>query len=161
MAFSQSCGGTATGDGPIAHAKILIIEGEYHTRKTLRALLLSLDCSKIHEASDGESGLEAIHALAPDLVLLDWELPGMGGATFVRRLRAVGFPHASVPIIMLVGREERSRVLEAVRLGVHEFLLKPIAGSALKTRLLSVLGNSLATSRRDRQPPSHPRKLAS
>lgn len=47
MAFSQSCGGTATGDGPIAHAKILIIEGEYHTRKTLRALLLSLDCSKI------------------------------------------------------------------------------------------------------------------
>ena len=158
MAFSQSCGGTATGDGPIAHAKILIIEGEYHTRKTLRALLLSLDCSKIHEASDGESGLEAIHGLAPDLVLLDWELPGMGGATFVRRLRAV---HASVPIIMLLGREERSRVLEAVRLGVHEFLLKPIAGGALKTRLLSVLGNSLATSRRDRQPPSHPRKLAS
>jgi hypothetical protein len=40
-------------------------------------------------------------------------------------------------------------------------LLKPISNGALNARLLSVLGNSLATSRRDRQPPSHPRKLAS
>jgi DNA-binding response OmpR family regulator len=120
-----------------------------------------LGCSRIHEATDGESGLEAIHTLAPDLVLLDWELPGMGGACFVRRLRGAGLPGKSVPVIILVGREERSRVLEAVRLGVHEFLLKPVSSGALEARLLSILSRSPAIPEGDRRSAPTPRKLAS
>lgn len=161
MASSQSCGGTPKDGGPIAQAKVLIVDGEYHTRRTLRGLLLALGCSRIHEATDGESGLEAIHTLAPDLVLLDWELPGMGGACFVRRLRGAGLPGKSVPVIILVGREERSRVLEAVRLGVHEFLLKPVSSGALEARLLSILSRSPAIPEGDRRSAPTPRKLAS
>jgi two-component system, chemotaxis family, chemotaxis protein CheY len=159
VAVSPSCG--IPKDGPIAQAKVLIVDGEYHTRRTLRALLLALGCSRIHEASNAENALEAIHTLAPDIVLLDWDLPGMGGATFIRRLRGAGFPSASVPIVMLVGRHQRSRVLEAVRLGVHEFLLKPISSGALEARLVSVLGRPLTVPKRDRQPQSALRKLAS
>jgi two-component system chemotaxis response regulator CheY len=160
VALSQSRGGIPQ-DGPIAQAKVLIVDGEYPTRRTLRSLLLALGCSRIHEASDGESALEAIHTLVPDVVLLDWEVPAMGGATFVRRLRGAGSPAAGVPIIVLLGREEHSRVLEAVRLGVHEFLLKPVASSALRARLLSVLEYLPESPQRDRQPQPRPRKLAS
>jgi two-component system, chemotaxis family, chemotaxis protein CheY len=161
VTFSQSCSGLQKEGGPIASAKILIVDGEYPTRKTLRGLLLALGCSRIHETSDGEKGLEAIRALLPDLVLLDWDLPGMGGATFVRRLRSGGSPHAGVPIVTLVQREERGRVLEAVRLGVHEFLLKPVSSSALKSRLMSALGKTPAPAKREEKPHSKLRKLAS
>ena len=52
----------------------------------------------------------------PDVVMLDWEMPGMDGAEFVRRCaRPTTFPYPDVPIIMLTGHGERSRVLEAVQ----------------------------------------------
>jgi two-component system, chemotaxis family, chemotaxis protein CheY len=120
--------------------KVLIVDDEYYTRKVIRTLLLALGCTKIHEASDGASGLQATRSLAPDIVLLDWEMPGIDGAEFVRRVRSPeAFPLPNVPIIMLTGHGERSRVMEAVRLGVHEFLLKPVSSNALQARILSVL----------------------
>ena len=140
----------------IGRAKVLIVDDEYHTRKTIRALLLAMGCTRIHEAGDGDAGLDAIHAFSPDVVLLDWDMPGMDGAEFVKRLRTqCAPPHCKVAIIMLTGHGERSRVLEAVRSGVHEFLLKPPSRAALKARLLSVLA------RGDRQQRSEPSKLAS
>ena len=120
--------------------KVLIVDDEHYTRKVIRTLLLAIGCTKIYEASDGAVGLETIRAVEPDLVLLDWEMPGIDGAEFVRQVRSPGtFPHPGVPIIMLSGHGERSRVLEAVRLGVHEFLLKPVSSGALRSRILSVL----------------------
>ena len=161
VVFSESCDGEPKDGGPVAQARVLVADGEYHTRKILRGLLLAQGCSKIHEAGDAKRALEAIQALGPDVVLLDWKLPGTGGASFVRQLRGAGFAAANVPIIILLGREERSRVLEAVRLGVHEFLLKPISTGALKARLLSALSSrSSAAPSHDRQP-SNLRKLAS
>jgi two-component system chemotaxis response regulator CheY len=84
--------------------KVLIVDDEYYTRKVIRTLLLAMGCTKIHEASDGASGLEAIHAIDPDIVLLDWEMPRLDGPEFVRRVRSPGtFPLPNVPIIMLTG----------------------------------------------------------
>jgi CheY-like chemotaxis protein len=120
--------------------KVLIVDDEHYTRKVIRTLLTAIGCVKIHEAEDGPSGLEMIRAIGPDVVLLDWQMPGMDGAEFVRMVRQPNnFPYPNVPIIMLTGHGERSRVLEAVRLGVHEFLLKPVSSGALLARLLSVL----------------------
>jgi two-component system chemotaxis response regulator CheY len=76
------------------------------------------------------------------VVILDWQMPGLDGAGF---LRIVGSPdtspHAGVPIIMLTGHGERSRVLEAIKVGVNEFLLKPASQNALRERLVAVLIN--------------------
>jgi CheY-like chemotaxis protein len=141
--------------------KVLIVDDEYYTRKVIRTLLLAMGCTKIHEASDGASGLEAIHAIDPDVVLLDWEMPRLDGPEFVRRVRSPGtFPLPNVPIIMLTGHGERSRVLEAVRLGVHEFLLKPVSSSSLQARILSVLTKPRAMVRRGEYYGPEPRKLA-
>jgi len=141
---------------------VLIVDDEYYTRKVIRTLLLTMGCTKIHEASDGASGLEAVRSLIPDIVLLDWEMPGIDGAEFVRRVRSPGtFPLPAVPIIMLTGHGEHSRVLEAVRLGVHEFLLKPVSSNALQARILSVLTNRRTMVKRGDYYGSEPRKLAS
>jgi DNA-binding response OmpR family regulator len=161
VALSEYGHGSPKDNGPLVHAKVLIVESEHHTRRTLRDLLLAFGCSRIHEARDVEGGLEAVQSLAPDLVLLDWQLPATGGADFVCRLRGAGFPGAGVPIIMLIGREQHSRVLEAVRLGVHEFLLKPISRGALEARLFSVLDRSRESPRPSASPAVPLRKLAS
>jgi two-component system, chemotaxis family, chemotaxis protein CheY len=142
--------------------KVLIVDDEYYTRKVIRTLLLAMGCTKLYEANDGTGGLDAIRSLGPDIVLLDWEMPGIDGAEFVRRVRSPNsFPLPHVPIIMLTGHGERSRVLEAVRLGVHEFLLKPVSSSSLQARILSVLTKPRAMVKRGGYYGPEPRKLAS
>jgi two-component system, chemotaxis family, chemotaxis protein CheY len=154
---------TATEDvkAMLATIKVLVVDDEYYTRKVIRTLLLTMGCTKIHEAGDGPSGLEAIRNISPDIVLLDWEMPGMDGGEFVRRVRSPStFPLPAVPIIMLSGHGERSRVLEAVRLGVHEFLLKPVSSSALQARMLSVLTKPRNFVKRGDYYGPEPRKIA-
>jgi two-component system, chemotaxis family, chemotaxis protein CheY len=143
-------------------AKVLIVDDEYYTRKVIRTLLALVGITNVHDAVDGESGLEAIATLAPDIVLLDWEMPGIDGAEFTRRVRSPNsFPYPNVPIIMLTGHGERSRVLEAVRLGVHEFLLKPVSSKALLSRIVSVLSKPRPMVRRGDYYGPEPRKLSS
>jgi len=120
--------------------KVLIVDDENTMRKVTRSLLQAIGVKSIHEAHNGRSGLDAICILAPDIVILDWQMPSLTGAEFVRRVRSPGsFPYPDVPIIMLTAFGERSRVVEAVQLGVNEFLLKPVSSKALQARLISII----------------------
>jgi two-component system, chemotaxis family, chemotaxis protein CheY len=120
--------------------KVLIVDDEFGMRKVTRALLQAIGVRTIYEAFDGRSGLDAIRAHEPDVVILDWEMPSPNGPEFVRLVRSPeSFPLPDIPIIMLTGHGERSRVVEAMRLGVNEFLLKPVSSGALLARFVSVL----------------------
>jgi two-component system chemotaxis response regulator CheY len=88
--------------------KVLIVDDEHYTRKVIRTLLVSIGCTKIHEANDGAHGLEAIRAIHPDI--RSTGKPGIDSATFVRRVRSPGTFPPNVPIIMLTGHGRRSRV---------------------------------------------------
>jgi len=111
-------------------------------RKLVRNLLVNVGVKNVHEAGDGIAGLEAIRTLSPDIVVLDWEMPFLNGAELVRIVRSPGvFPIPDVPIIMLSGHGERWRVIEAARLGVNEYLRKPISAKALLDRLVTILAN--------------------
>jgi len=111
-------------------------------RGVVRNLLVNLGVKAIHEAADGIAGLEAIRTCVPDIIVLDWEMSLLNGAELVRIVRSPGvFSVPDVPIIMLSGHVERWRVLDATRLGVHEFLKKPVSGKALLDRIVSILSN--------------------
>jgi len=123
-----------------ATIKVLVVDDEYYMRKVVRTLLTSIGVRNIYEAQDGPSGLEAIRTVAPDIVIVDWQMPGLDGAGFVRMVRSPQtFPYPDIPIIMLTGHGERSRVVEAVSVGVNEFLLKPVSSKTLQDRLVAVL----------------------
>ncbi|MDO9414325.1 MAG: response regulator [Pseudolabrys sp.] len=123
-----------------AAAKVLIVDDEHFMRKVVRTLLMSMGVRTIYEAADGPAGLETIRTVMPDLVILDWEMPGLDGAGFVRMVRSPQtFPMPDIPIIMLTGHGERSRVIEAVEIGVNEFLLKPVSSKALRDRMIAVM----------------------
>ena len=130
-------------------------------RKVTRALLQSIGIKDICEAGDGRSGLEKICMRAPDIVILDWEMPSPNGPEFMRTVRSPGkFPMPDVPIIMLTGYSERSRVVEAVRLGVNEYLLKPVSSTALLARIVSILVKPRRMMKRGDYYGPEPRKLA-
>jgi len=122
--------------------KVLIVDDEYYSRKVIRTLLTAIGINHIYDAEDGPRGLDAIYAIAPDVVLVDWEMPGMDGAAFVKSVRSPDtFPLPDVPIIMLTGHSERWRVVEAMRLGVNEYLLKPVSSKILLDRMIAIITN--------------------
>ena len=121
---------------------VLIIDDNQYMRKVTRNLLVNIGVKNIHEAADGIAGLETIRALSPDIVLVEWEMPFLNGAELLRIVRSPGvFPVPDVPIIMLSRFGERWRVMEAMRLGVNEYLIKPVSGKALLDRMVSILSN--------------------
>ena len=120
--------------------KVLVVDDEYYSRKVIRTLLASIGITNVHDSANGEQALEVISRVSPDIVLVDWEMPGMDGAAFARAVRTPGdFPYRNVPMIMLTGHSERWRVMEALRLGVNEYLLKPVSSKMLLDRLMATL----------------------
>lgn len=147
-------------DRLIQSISVLIVEDNQYMRKVVRNILVNIGVKRIHEASDGIAGLEAIRMFAPDLVLLDWEMPLLNGAELVKIVRSPGvFPMPDVPIIMLTGHVERWRVIEATRLGVNEFLAKPVSGKTLLDRITAILMQPRAMVRLGDYYGPEPRKL--
>ncbi|HEX4408095.1 MAG TPA: response regulator [Xanthobacteraceae bacterium] len=118
---------------------VLIVDDNQYMRKMIRNLLINCGIKDIYEAADGIAALDAIRTVAPDVVILDWEMPLLNGPELIRIVRSPGvFPMPDVPIIMLTGHCERWRVVEAVKLGVNEFLSKPVSAKAIYDRLTSI-----------------------
>jgi DNA-binding response OmpR family regulator len=124
----------------IRTVKVLVVDDDYNMRKVVRAMLTAIGVREICDAPDGKSGLQAIRTMAPDVVILDWQMPNVSGAEVMRAVRAPGsFPLPNVPVIVLTGHGERACVAEAMQLGANEYLLKPVSIKALFDRLVSVL----------------------
>ena len=89
-------------------------------------------------AADAESAKRMVQEELPDLVLLDWMLPGMSGVDLARQLRSVPRTRA-VPIIMLTARAEERDKIEALELGADDYVTKPFSPRELMARIKAVL----------------------
>lgn len=120
--------------------KVLVVDDSAFTRKLVRGLLAAIGVKTVHEAADGIAALQMIRSVSPNVIILDWEMPLLNGPELVRIVRSPGvFPTPDIPIIMLSAHGERWRIVESVKLGVNEFLCKPVSAMALLERLLSIL----------------------
>ena len=118
---------------------VIVVDDNQYMRKMVRNLLVNCGIKEIYEAGDGIAALDMIRTVGPDVVILDWEMPLLSGPELVRIVRSPGvFPMPDVPIIMLTGHCERWRVVEAVKLGVNEFLSKPVSAKSIYDRLASI-----------------------
>ena len=119
---------------------VLVVDDNAYMRKVVRNLLSNIGVKKVFDAGDGIAALEIIRHAAPDIVVLDWEMPLLNGAELVRIVRSPGvFPMPDIPIIMLTAHGERWRIVEAIKLGVNEFLCKPVSAKSLLDRIVSIL----------------------
>lgn len=126
----------------IENLAILIVDESLYMRKLTRAMLMNIGAKTIFEAADGVAALDVIRSANPDVAIIDWDLPVLSGPQVVKIVRSPGvFPKPHLPIIMLSASASRANVAEAMRLGVHEFLIKPTSPRALQDRLLSIVVN--------------------
>lgn len=140
---------------------VLVVDDNQYMRKMIRNLLVNCGIKDICEAGDGIAALDTIRTVGPDVVILDWEMPLLNGPELVRIVRSPGvFPMPDVPIIMLSGHGERWRVVEAVRLGVNEYLVKPVSAKALYDRLVTITLQPRPTVQLGGYYGPEPRKLA-
>ena len=140
---------------------VLVVDDNQYMRKMVRNLLVNCGIKHICEAGDGIAALDTIRTVGPDVVILDWEMPLLNGPELVRIVRSPGvFPMPDVPIIMLSGHGERWRVVEAVRLGVNEYLVKPVSAKALYDRLVTITLQPRPTVKLGDYYGPEPRKLA-
>lgn len=123
----------------IRDTRVLLVDDDFYMRKLIRTMLLSHGIKDVHDVHNGSAGLDAICTISPDLVFLDWEMPDINGAEFMRRVRSPAtYPVPGVPIVMLTSHNERETVVEAVKLGVNEFLCKPVSAKSLYERIVAV-----------------------
>ncbi|MGA0531854.1 response regulator [Hansschlegelia sp. KR7-227] len=122
--------------------RLLVVDDNAYMRRIVRTLLHGFGAREVYEAENGAVGLELFGAQLPDVVIVDWLMPKMDGVEMTRAIRrpeSAANPY--VPIIMLTGHSEKSRVLRARDAGVTEFLCKPISAKALHQRLLNCVLN--------------------
>jgi len=124
----------------IQQLNVLVVDDNAFMRNMVRGLLGNIGVRKTLEAGDGIAALDMIREASPDVVVLDWEMPLLNGPELVRIVRSPGvFPMPDIPIIMLSAHGERWRIVESLKIGVNEFLCKPVSAKALLDRLISIL----------------------
>lgn len=120
-----------------AEAKILVVEDEDPVRELLVATLEGAGY-RVAEAADAEAAQRLASDTSPDLILLDWMLPGMSGLEFTRWLkRDEGY--RDIPIIMLTARGEENSKVQGLEAGVDDYVTKPFSTRELLARIKAVL----------------------
>ena len=112
--------------------KVLVVDDSSTMRKIVIRALNSVGCVDTAEATDGQQAMAAFQATAFDVVLTDWNMPNKSGLELTREIRAMG---SKVPILMITTEAEKSRVLEAIRAGVSDYLVKPFTAELLREKL--------------------------
>lgn len=118
-------------------SRVLVVDDEEDFRIIIRDVLSSAGM-EVATACDGQEGLEAVKAAAPDVVLVDWMMPRMDGEQFCRALRQQESLRR-IPVIMLTVRRTADEELEALHFGVDDFIIKPFKAEDLLARVRAVL----------------------
>ncbi|HSN41076.1 MAG TPA: phosphate regulon transcriptional regulator PhoB [Burkholderiales bacterium] len=118
-------------------ATILVVEDEPAIQELI-SYNLELAGYQVLRAESAEQALEMVRTALPDLVVLDWMLPGMSGIDFARRLRADRRTR-SVPLIMLTARADEQDKLAGLETGADDYLTKPFSPRELNARVKAVL----------------------
>jgi len=115
-------------------AKILVVDDEPQIRRMMRATLTSSG-HQVDEARTGEEALEKFREFQPDLVLLDLNMPGIGGLEACKSIRA----GSDVPIIILTVRNTEKEKVEALDAGADDYVSKPFGMQELLARIRAAL----------------------
>lgn len=119
--------------------KILIVDDNVHMCKVVSAILHGFGVQQIAEANDGEQAWAMLGEVKPDIIILDWMMPGMSGIELAQKIRAdESSPDPYVPIVMLTGYTSVARVREARDAGITEVLAKPVSAQAIYSRLAAI-----------------------
>ncbi len=124
----------------VAEAKVLLVDDEDQLRRVMRDLL-ERDGYTVTEARDGVEALDQIDRHAPDIIVLDLNLPGLDGYGVLAHLRSRPAT-VSIPVVVLTAQGDEDNEVKVFEMGADDFLSKPFRARALSARLQAVLSRS-------------------
>lgn len=123
--------------------RILIVDDSRIMRNIVKNALKNLKYPPeiFLEASDGEAAWQVLENQEVSLILLDWNMPALNGLELVKKLRATA-KYQKLPIIMVTSEAAKYNVIEAVKAGVSDYLVKPLTEKGLEEKLRRVFGGA-------------------
>lgn len=118
--------------------KILVVDDSRIMRNVVKNTfsLLAIPCEFI-EAEDGEAALEQLNRNDIDLILLDWNMPKLSGIDFLKQVRNIA-KYEKLPIIMVTSEAAKYNVIEALKAGATDYIIKPINDKKFKDKVTKI-----------------------
>lgn len=116
--------------------KVLIVDDSTVMRKVLVETLTNADIRDVGEVPNGMEAVVELSRADYDIILMDWNMPRMTGVEAVREIRSRGF---EIPIIMVTTEADKSKVLEALKAGANNYLIKPFTQEAIVNKIHETL----------------------
>ena len=137
----------SNGAAPAAAARgagtcVLLVEDEEQLRRVMKDLL-EREGYTVAEARDGVQALDQVDRFAPDVIILDLNLPGIDGYNVLTQLRSRPATRA-IPVVVLTAKGDEDNEVRVFELGADDFITKPFRAKALSARLEAVLGRHRA-----------------
>lgn len=112
--------------------KVMLVDDSRTIRNIQKNVLAQIGHTEIMEAGDGVEALKLLETETPDLMLVDWNMPNMDGITLIRKVRET---NKKTPIIMCTTEAQKDRVIEAIKAGVNNYVVKPFNVESLSEKI--------------------------
>jgi CheY-like chemotaxis protein len=120
--------------------RVLLVDDNQHMRAIIMAVLIGVGIKSVREVRDGVEAFQSVKDGSYDVAIVDFQMAEMDGVEFTRLVRnSPDSRNPYLPIIMMTGHSERSRVEEARDAGVTEFIAKPLTAKSVLGRLQAVI----------------------
>ena len=117
--------------------KILIVDDFSTMRRIVKNLLNDLGFFNTAEADDGTTALEELRKAKYDLIITDWNMPGMPGIDLLKAVRADA-TLSKTPVLMVTAEAKREQIIEAAQAGVNGYVIKPFTAGTLSEKLAKI-----------------------
>lgn len=114
--------------------RILIVDDFSTMRRIVKNLLNDLGFTNTTEADDGTTALIELHKNKYDLVITDWNMPGMPGIDLLKAIRADA-ALSKIPVLMVTAEAKREQIIEAAQAGVNGYIIKPFTAATLEDKI--------------------------
>lgn len=114
--------------------KLLLVDDSATMRRIQKTQMATMGITDIEEAGNGEEALAKLSQAAFDIVLLDWNMPVMDGLTCLQNIRK-NASYGNIKVIMCTSESEKSKVMEALKAGATNYIVKPFTPEALKEKI--------------------------
>jgi len=122
----------------MADLKILAVDDSPTMRRIIINTLKRAGYPDVIEASDGKDAIAKLKVENINFVITDWNMPEMDGLTFVNTIRGMA-EYKSLPVLMVTTRSVKDDIVEALKAGVNNYIVKPFTPDTLKEKIQQVL----------------------
>jgi two-component system chemotaxis response regulator CheY len=114
--------------------KFLVVDDSSTMRRIIKNSLKRIGYEDVEDAENGRDALEKLNGI--DIILTDWNMPEMDGLEFVKRVRT---QNKTIPILMVTTNAAKDDIVEALKNGVNNYIVKPFTPETLKEKVETVL----------------------